>query len=243
MNRTGTSGRLLLVVSVCLFADDSSPSWPSSSPWTPPVRSPLVALVRLVLAGIEFLPCSLARSYDQCGISGADNGGKSSTPPAQRGRLLLLAHSTLVSFAAKSRLVPLSTIAVRSLCQLSRRAPCFMCFTELTKNVGVTAPWILVSAAALGALADYAVNAGLVTLYMSTKLGISPAEMFTQLTIGNVRDFLNERSGPWQFPGSTLAVFFQRVGFWMLPAVLAPLIFARQMFFRIAALSKRRTSS
>ena len=97
--------------------------------------------------------------------------------------------------------------------------------------------WILVVAAALAALADYAVNAGLVTVYMSTKLGIPAREMFRQLTIGNVRDFLVSYLG-LGILGLTLAVFFQRVGFWMLPAVLAPLIFARQMFFRSQALEE-----
>ena len=97
--------------------------------------------------------------------------------------------------------------------------------------------WILVGAAALSALADYAVNASLVTIYMSTKLGISAAEMFRQLTIGNVRDFLISYLG-LGILGLTLAVFYQAVHLWALPAVLAPLIFARQMFFRSQALEE-----
>src|SRR6476646_3105805 len=96
---------------------------------------------------------------------------------------------------------------------------------------------VVVGAAALAALADYAVNASLVTLYMSTKLGISAADMFKQLTIGNVRDFLISYLG-LGILGLTLAVFYQDVGLWSLPAVLAPLIFARQMFFRSQALEE-----
>ena len=96
---------------------------------------------------------------------------------------------------------------------------------------------VVVGAAALAALADYAVNASLVTLYMSTKLGISAADMFKQLTIGNVRDFLISYLG-LGILGLTLAVFYQEVGLWSLPAVLAPLIFARQMFFRSQALEE-----
>src|SRR6476646_10460941 len=98
--------------------------------------------------------------------------------------------------------------------------------------------WILVVAAALAALADYAVNAGLVTVYMSTKLGIPAREMFRQLTIGNVRDFLISYLG-LGILGLTLAVFVQAVtAKYAIPAFLAPLIFARQMFFRSQALEE-----
>src|SRR6476620_5444227 len=97
--------------------------------------------------------------------------------------------------------------------------------------------WILV-VAALAALADYAVNAGLVTVYMSTKLGIPAREMFRQLTIGNVRDFLISYLG-LGILGLTLAVFVQAVtAKYAIPAFLAPLIFARQMFFRSQALEE-----
>src|SRR6266550_4725464 len=101
-----------------------------------------------------------------------------------------------------------------------------------------SAAWILVVAAALAALADYAVNAGLVTVYMSTKLGIPAREMFRQLTIGNVRDFLISYLG-LGILGLTLAVFVQAVtAKYAIPAFLAPLIFARQMFFRSQALEE-----
>jgi signal transduction histidine kinase len=97
--------------------------------------------------------------------------------------------------------------------------------------------WFLISAAALAAVADYAVNTSLVTLYMSTKLAISPAAMFKQLTIGSVRDFLVSYLG-LGILGLTLAVFVARIGPWTLPAFLAPLLFARQMFFRSQALEE-----
>jgi signal transduction histidine kinase len=97
--------------------------------------------------------------------------------------------------------------------------------------------WLLIIAASLAAVADYLVNTSLVTLYMSTKLAISPAAMFRQLTIGSVRDFLVSYLG-LGIIGLTLAVFVARIGAWTIPAFLAPLLFARQMFFRSQALEE-----
>jgi len=98
-------------------------------------------------------------------------------------------------------------------------------------------PVLLIAAASLAAVADYIVNTGLVTLYMSTKLGISPATMIRQLTIGSLRDFLISYLG-LGILGLTLAVFVAEIGAWTLPAFLAPLLFARQMFFRSRALEE-----
>jgi signal transduction histidine kinase len=100
-----------------------------------------------------------------------------------------------------------------------------------------TAAWILIVASALASIADYAVNAGLVTLYMSTKLGIRAGDMLRQLTIGNVRDFLVGYMGLGLL-GLAFAVLFERAGPWSVPAFLAPLVFARQMFFRSQALEE-----
>jgi signal transduction histidine kinase len=104
--------------------------------------------------------------------------------------------------------------------------------TSLNNN----APF-LIAAASVAAVADYVVNTGLVTVYMSTKLAISPAAMFKQLTIGSLREFLISYLG-LGILGLTLAYFVVTVGFWTIPAFLAPLLFARQMFFRSQALEE-----
>jgi signal transduction histidine kinase len=95
----------------------------------------------------------------------------------------------------------------------------------------------LVVAACLAAVADYFVNAGLVATFMSIKLGMPFSKMIKQLTIGGGREFLISYLGLGVL-GLTLAVFFEKVGLWMLPAVLAPLIFARQVFYRSRALEE-----
>ncbi len=113
----------------------------------------------------------------------------------------------------------------------------FHAFHPSASQLTDTAPWILIIASALASIADYAVNAGLVTLYMSTKLGIRPSDMLRQLTIGNVRDFLVGYMGLGLL-GLAFAVLFEKVGAWTVPAFLAPLVFARQMFFRSQALEE-----
>jgi signal transduction histidine kinase len=89
----------------------------------------------------------------------------------------------------------------------------------------------------LAAVADYLVNAGLVATFMSIKLQMPFTRMLRQLSIGGAREFLISYLGLGVL-GLTLAVFYQNVGFWMLPAVLAPLIFARQVFYRSRALEE-----
>ncbi len=113
----------------------------------------------------------------------------------------------------------------------------FHAFHPSASQLTDTAPWILIIASALASIADYAVNAGLVTLYMSTKLGIRPSDMLRQLTSGNVRDFLVGYMGLGLL-GLAFAVLFEKVGAWTVPAFLAPLVFARQMFFRSQALEE-----
>jgi len=100
-----------------------------------------------------------------------------------------------------------------------------------------TPPGVLILAAGLAAVADYLVNAGLVATFMSIKLQMPFTRMLRQLSIGGAREFLISYLGLGVL-GLTLAVFYQNVGFWMLPAVLAPLIFARQVFYRSRALEE-----
>jgi signal transduction histidine kinase len=100
-----------------------------------------------------------------------------------------------------------------------------------------SSPATLVVAAGLAALADYAVNASLVTLYMSTKLRVRPFVMLRQLTIGSLRDFLVSYLGLGLL-GLAQAVIVSEAGVLAVPAFLAPVIFARQMFFRTQALEE-----
>jgi signal transduction histidine kinase len=94
-----------------------------------------------------------------------------------------------------------------------------------------------VVAAMLAAVADYLINTGIVTLYVAIKTGLAPWAVMKELRIGRLSEFLVSYMG-LAFLGLALAVLFDQVQFWVLPAVFAPLIFARQMFFRSQALSE-----
>ena len=94
-----------------------------------------------------------------------------------------------------------------------------------------------IAGAALAAVADYVVNVSLVTGYMSLKLGHRPSAMLRQLTIGSLNDFLFSYLGLGVL-GLALAELFLAVGAWSIPACLAPLLFARQAFFRAQALEE-----
>lgn len=113
----------------------------------------------------------------------------------------------------------------------------FHIFQDPAQQLSDSHPAVLILAAGLAAVADYVVNAGLVATFMSFKLRMPIQKMVRQLSIGGGREFLISYLGLGAL-GLTLAVFFRAVGFWMLPAVLAPLIFARQVFYRSRALEE-----
>lgn len=113
----------------------------------------------------------------------------------------------------------------------------FHIFQEPLAPLDQTPIVILVIAAALAAVADYLVNAGLVATFMSLKLRMPFRQTVRQLTIGGGREFLVSYLGLGVL-GLTLAAMWEQVGPWMLPAVLAPLIFARQVFYRSRALEE-----
>jgi signal transduction histidine kinase len=96
---------------------------------------------------------------------------------------------------------------------------------------------VLIAAALAAAIADYVVNSALVTAYMSIKTGMRPLTVLRELRIGAFWEFLLSYLGLGVL-GLALAVFFEEIGLWSLPAFLAPLIFARQMFFRSQALEE-----
>jgi signal transduction histidine kinase len=71
-------------------------------------------------------------------------------------------------------------------------------------------------------------------------LSLSPRRVVRQLRIGNPTEFLFSYLGLGVL-GLTLAVIFDGSTWWALPAVFAPLLFARQMFLRSQALEEAHT--
>jgi signal transduction histidine kinase len=106
------------------------------------------------------------------------------------------------------------------------------------EDVTQTPLGILLVAATLAALADYLVNSTMVTLFTSLRVGLPPFQVLRELRIGSPSEFLLSYVG-LGFLGLTMAKFaVDKVGLWALPAFLAPLLFARQMFFRQQALEE-----
>jgi signal transduction histidine kinase len=95
----------------------------------------------------------------------------------------------------------------------------------------------LLLAAGSAALTDYLVNSGLVTIFVSLRTGVPAKQVARQLRIGRLSEFLLSYLGLGLI-GLSLAVLFNEVGGWALPAFLGPMLFARQMFFRSQALEE-----
>jgi signal transduction histidine kinase len=96
---------------------------------------------------------------------------------------------------------------------------------------------VLIPAGLLAAAVDYLVNMTLVTGAGVILYRLRPIEMIRKLRIGNLSEFLVSYLGLGVL-GVVLALLFDRVGFWSVATFVAPLVFARQMFFRSVALEE-----
>jgi signal transduction histidine kinase len=109
---------------------------------------------------------------------------------------------------------------------------------EATESAPASPAWALVLAAMLASITDYLVNSTMVTLFTSLRVGLPPLQVLKELRIGSVSEFLISYLGLGLL-GLTMAKFaVSDVGVWALPAFLAPLLLARQMFFRSQALEE-----
>ena len=96
--------------------------------------------------------------------------------------------------------------------------------------------WYVVVAAALLAVAsDYCVNAFLVSAYHALTYRISLARALSRLYLGRRAEFLLSYLTLGLFAG-VIAHVYLRIGPWVLPLFLAPLLFGRQMFHRTRVL-------
>ena len=97
--------------------------------------------------------------------------------------------------------------------------------------------WTLVIPAMVAAIADYAVNTAMVTVFTSLRVGLPPISVIRELRIGRLSEFLVSYLGLGVL-GLIVAIFANDIGFWSIPAFLAPSLLARQMFFRSQALEE-----
>jgi signal transduction histidine kinase len=111
----------------------------------------------------------------------------------------------------------------------------FHAFVPAFVDDALPAWWVLVGAAMVASVADYIINSAMVTLFTSIRVGLPPREVLKELRIGRSIEFFVSYLGLGVL-GLIMAMFVVKVGAWSLPAFLAPLLFARQMFFRSQAL-------
>ena len=160
-------------------------------------------------------------------------------PPGIAGLIALLGASDPREF--RREVSPLRALFNRSQVALSVIAAGSV-FHEIaglsnSSDLTTATPLILIVAASAAAIADYAVNSTLVTIFVSMRVGAPLRQVLSELRVGKLSDFLLSYLG-LGILGLTLAVFYQEVGPWSLPAYLAPLLLARAMFFRSQALEE-----
>ncbi|MGB7805071.1 MAG: sensor histidine kinase [Actinomycetota bacterium] len=154
-------------------------------------------------------------------------------PPGIAGLLAFLGASDPREFTREVSV--LRALFNRSQVALSVIAASFV-FHSIAE-IGSSPPWTLLLAAAVAAIADYVVNSTLVTIFVSMRVRAPISQVAKELRVGKLSDFLLTYLGLGLL-GLTLAVFYDEVGPWSLPAYLAPLLLARAMFFRSQALEE-----
>jgi len=97
----------------------------------------------------------------------------------------------------------------------------------------------LLLAASLASVADYAVNTSLVCIAASIHFWMNPLRVIRELKVGRLSEYLISYFALAVF-GVILAYIFttEGVGFVAVPAIVLPLLLARQMFFRSKALEE-----
>jgi signal transduction histidine kinase len=89
----------------------------------------------------------------------------------------------------------------------------------------------------IAAAAGYAANVFLVSLVMTLESSMSLGGVVSQLRMGALKEFLLNYVA-LGVVGLAIAVFYHDVSWWAVVAFMAPLIFARQMFFRMMSLEE-----
>ena len=103
-------------------------------------------------------------------------------------------------------------------------------------SIKSSVPLVLFAATA-ATVVDYVANSAIVTVWVSLFHGLPPRQVIRQLRIGRPSEFLLSYLGLGLL-AIVLAQLYEQVGFWSVAALLAPLVFARQMFFRSRALEE-----
>jgi signal transduction histidine kinase len=106
-----------------------------------------------------------------------------------------------------------------------------------TSESSIPDVYLLVPLLALAALVDYAVNVTLVVVHIRLSGQATVSGALAMLRVGSPREFLLNYVG-LSLLGVVIVELSQKVGLVAVVAFIAPLVFARQMFFRTMALEE-----
>jgi len=154
-------------------------------------------------------------------------------PPAAAGLAALVGASDPREF--KGQVTVIQAAFYR--CQIALSAMAASWTFHAVADIHTSPTRVLILGAILASVADYAVNSGIVTAFMSIKLRLSPLAVARELRIGRIGEFIVSYLGLGVL-GLALAVLFLQVQWWIVPIGIVPLVFARQMFFRSQALEE-----
>ncbi|MEP7060360.1 MAG: ATP-binding protein, partial [Actinomycetota bacterium] len=98
--------------------------------------------------------------------------------------------------------------------------------------------WVLLPAALVTAITAYAINTLLVATHAAIDHHMGLREVLVKMHGNQPWEFLGSYIG-LALLGAVVAVFYDRVGPWSVAVFLAPLVFARQMYFRSRVLTEQ----
>jgi signal transduction histidine kinase len=151
-------------------------------------------------------------------------------PPAIAGTIALLGSSDVREFRRELR--PLKAIFIRAQMALAVILGSALFHSIASMRSGVA---LLAVAAAAATITCYIVNAVLVAVYTAIDQRMSPTKILVEMHGTRPLEFLGSYIGLGLY-GTLIARFFLHDGPWAVAAFFAPLVLARQMFFRTRAL-------
>jgi signal transduction histidine kinase len=195
-----------------------------------------LAALTLLVAGVELLPVAAWRGLQfSVGLPLLLMVGIT-YPPAGAGLVALLGASDPREFRKQISF----RVAAFNRCQVALSVMAASAVFHALADIRSSPDWLLVGAAVLASIADYVVNSSVVVMFVSIQRGISPLLVARELRVGRLVEFLASYLG-LAVLGLALTILYLEVGWWALPAFLAPLVFARLMFLRSQALEQAHT--
>ncbi len=187
----------------------------------------------LCIAGVDLIPIPAWQDIELSLSFPIMIGVALLLPPPVAGTIAILGSSDVHEFRGE---VP----ALRSFWNRSQMALAVVAGSAMFHQLSnVLDPWWeLVPAALAATVVAYAINAILVALHASLQYGLTVRQVLKKMHGTRPGEFLLSYIGLALF-GVVIARFYVEEGAWSVVVFLAPLVFARQMYFRSRVLTDR----